>query len=177
MCGYRQSLDLSCGSSFLRMASCRVTSWVPVCSTLTREDAQPCCACRLYFDARGETDLRLPLESSIAVIKLKDSRAANSAAEACSCSCSAAAPGATGTASREAGPGSFDLDAMGTRMLVLAPDACQTFTQKPGHYKVWEHKIWGLAQLKPVPITACLKTQHTGCLMRARCPCCRCLVA
>jgi hypothetical protein len=25
---------------------------------------------------------------------------------------------------------------MGTRLLVLAPDACQTFIQKPGHYKV-----------------------------------------
>lgn len=90
---------------------------------------------RLYFDARGEGDLRLPMESSIAVIKLKDGSAATAAAEACSCSCSSDLAAGPTPAGRVCS-GSFDLDAMGTRLLVLAPDACQTFIQKPGHYKV-----------------------------------------
>lgn len=100
--------------------------------------ALACHPCRLYFDARGETDLRLPLDSSIAVIKLKDSPVASSAAQACSCS--TAAPALGGAAHVAGGvpacTGSFDLDAMGTRLLVHAPDACHTFVQKPGHYKV-----------------------------------------
>lgn len=90
---------------------------------------------RLYFDARGEGDLRLPMESSIAVIKLKDDSAATAAAEACSRSCSTD-PAAGPTPVGRVCSGSFDLDAMGTRLLVLSPDACQTFIQKPGHYKV-----------------------------------------
>lgn len=95
-------------------------------------------SCRLYFDARGESDLRLPLDSSLAVIRLNDSLAA-AAAQACQCRTPAAAA-AGGAGAAPAGcpacSGSFDLDAVGTRLLVHAPNACHTFVQKPGHYKV-----------------------------------------
>ena len=82
--------------------------------------------------------MRLPLDSSIAVVKLKGGQAAASAAQACSCStapCLAGVAGAAAAAGHTCS-GTFDLDAMGTRLLVHAPDACHTFVQKPGHYKV-----------------------------------------
>lgn len=94
-----------------------------------------CVACRLYFDARGEADLRLPLESSIAVIKLKNGQQATALTRPCGSNrCSTA--NADSTANTCSSVGTFDLDAFGTRLLVHAPDACHTFVQRPGHYKV-----------------------------------------
>jgi hypothetical protein len=89
-----------------------------------------CASRRLYFDARGELDLRLPMSSSIAVVRLRHNEAAAPAAPASDDA--AAAGGHLPTAATAP----YDLDAWATRLLVHAPDACQTFVQKPGHFKV-----------------------------------------
>jgi hypothetical protein len=86
-------------------------------------------------------DLRLPLSSSIAVVRLKHADAAAAGAPPPAAAAAAAAGGDGALQLPTAGSAPHDLDAWATRVVVQPPDACQTFVQKNGHFKVRE---WAL---------------------------------
>jgi hypothetical protein len=80
--------------------------------------------CRLFFDARGESDLRHPMTSSLAIVELQPVAAQQSVPA----SAVAAGPG-----SSAAGAVAIDWS---RKQGVFFPDDCQLIASKRGHYKV-----------------------------------------
>jgi hypothetical protein len=84
-----------------------------------------CCCCRrLWFDARGEADLRHPISSTLAVVALQPRAQQQSVP---------AAAVAAGPGSATAGAVALDWD---RELAVFSPDGCQLIANTRGHFKV-----------------------------------------